>query len=227
MLDEIGELPLDLQPKLLRVLETGRLRRVGGAGEIGVRVRVVAMTLRDLAGDVQRRSFRDDLYYRLAGLLPAAAAAARAPRRHPAAGRAFPARGWPAEIGERQLDRVRAGGAGGGGCSPATCASCATPSAAPRSCPPAASDGRIDAGGAGAAPRRRRFAWAEPDARPAASTRRRWRRAAARRRHPHRRAHVRRDRARGVRVGAAPKRRQPAARRARASPWRAPPSATR
>jgi two-component system nitrogen regulation response regulator GlnG len=67
VLDEIGELPLDLQPKLLRVLETGRLRRVGGAGEVSVRVRVVAMTLRDLQGDINRRSFRDDLYYRLAG----------------------------------------------------------------------------------------------------------------------------------------------------------------
>src|SRR6185436_17863143 len=43
VLDEIGELPLELQPKLLRVLETGRLRRVGGTGELAVRVRVVAM----------------------------------------------------------------------------------------------------------------------------------------------------------------------------------------
>src|SRR5262245_13282988 len=67
VLAEVGELPLDLQPKLLRVLESGRLRRVGGAGEIAVRVRVVAMTLRDLHGDVSRRCFRDDLYYRLAG----------------------------------------------------------------------------------------------------------------------------------------------------------------
>jgi transcriptional regulator with GAF, ATPase, and Fis domain len=67
VLDEIGELPLDLQPKLLRVLETGRLRRVGGAGEVAVHVRVVAMTLRDLQGDISRRAFRDDLYYRLAG----------------------------------------------------------------------------------------------------------------------------------------------------------------
>jgi transcriptional regulator with GAF, ATPase, and Fis domain len=66
VLDEIGELPLDLQPKLLRVLETGRLRRIGGAGEVAVRVRIVAMTLRDLQGDVSRRCFRDDLYYRLA-----------------------------------------------------------------------------------------------------------------------------------------------------------------
>jgi two-component system nitrogen regulation response regulator GlnG len=67
VLDEIGELPLELQPKLLRVLETGRLRRVGGSGEAAVRVRVVAMTLRDLEGEVARRAFREDLYYRLAG----------------------------------------------------------------------------------------------------------------------------------------------------------------
>jgi transcriptional regulator with GAF, ATPase, and Fis domain len=68
VLDEIGELPLDLQPKLLRVLESGRLRRVGGSGEIAARTRVVAMTLRDLEGEIQRRAFRADLYYRLAGL---------------------------------------------------------------------------------------------------------------------------------------------------------------
>jgi two-component system nitrogen regulation response regulator GlnG len=68
VLDEIGELPLDLQPKLLRVLESGRLRRVGGSGEIAARTRVVAMTLRDLEGEVQRRTFRADLYYRLAGI---------------------------------------------------------------------------------------------------------------------------------------------------------------
>jgi two-component system nitrogen regulation response regulator GlnG len=68
VLDEVGELPIELQPKLLRVLETGRLRRVGGAGETSVRVRVVAMTLRDLEGEVQRRAFRGDLYYRLSGV---------------------------------------------------------------------------------------------------------------------------------------------------------------
>ncbi len=67
VLDEIGELPLDLQPKLLRALETGRVRRVGGTGEFAVRVRVVAMTLRDLAGESARRTFREDLFYRLAG----------------------------------------------------------------------------------------------------------------------------------------------------------------
>ena len=67
VLDEIGELPLDLQPKLLRVLETGRLRRVGGNGEVAVKLRVVALTLRDLRKDVSQGRFRTDLYYRLAG----------------------------------------------------------------------------------------------------------------------------------------------------------------
>src|SRR4051812_17895896 len=67
VLDEIGELPLELQPKLLRVLETARIRRVGGQGESPVRVRVVAMTLRDLGRDAHRGTFRLDLYHRLAG----------------------------------------------------------------------------------------------------------------------------------------------------------------
>ena len=67
VLDEVGELPLELQPKLLRVLETGRLRRVGGQGEIAVEVRVVALTLRDLRRDSACGRFRLDLYHRLAG----------------------------------------------------------------------------------------------------------------------------------------------------------------
>jgi len=67
VLDEVGELPLDLQPKLLRVLETGRLRRVGGNGEVAVNVRVVALTLRDLRTEARRGLFRLDLYHRLAG----------------------------------------------------------------------------------------------------------------------------------------------------------------
>jgi DNA-binding NtrC family response regulator len=68
VLDEIGELPLELQPKLLRVLETGRLRRVGGRGETAVDVRVVALTLRDLPLEVERGRFRADLYHRLSTL---------------------------------------------------------------------------------------------------------------------------------------------------------------
>ena len=67
VLDEVGELPLELQPKLLRVLETGRVRRVGGNGDVGVKVRVVALTLRDLPREVARGAFRLDLYHRLAG----------------------------------------------------------------------------------------------------------------------------------------------------------------
>jgi DNA-binding NtrC family response regulator len=67
-LDEIGELPLALQPKLLRVLETKKMRRVGAATETTVHARVVAATNRDLGQLVRQGRFRDDLYFRLAGV---------------------------------------------------------------------------------------------------------------------------------------------------------------
>jgi two-component system, NtrC family, response regulator GlrR len=63
--DEIGELPLDLQPKLLRVLERREIKRVGGAHYHPVNVRFVAATHRDLRYEVNERRFRADLYYRL------------------------------------------------------------------------------------------------------------------------------------------------------------------
>ncbi len=64
-LDEIGELPLELQGKLLRVLEEGRFERLGSTRTIQVDVRVIAATHRDLKKEVGRGNFREDLYYRI------------------------------------------------------------------------------------------------------------------------------------------------------------------
>jgi DNA-binding NtrC family response regulator len=64
-LDEIGELPLTMQPKLLRVLQEGKVRRIGADHERPVKVRVVVATNRDLESEVQTGKFREDLYWRL------------------------------------------------------------------------------------------------------------------------------------------------------------------
>ena len=67
-LDEIGEIPLAIQPKLLRVLEDRTVQRLGEAGRRDVDVRIVAATHRSLPAMVNEGSFREDLYYRLAVL---------------------------------------------------------------------------------------------------------------------------------------------------------------
>lgn len=64
-LDEIGEIPLDIQVKLLRVLQEQEFERVGGHSPIKVDVRIIAATNRNLLQEIEKKSFREDLYYRL------------------------------------------------------------------------------------------------------------------------------------------------------------------
>ncbi|MFG1288869.1 sigma-54-dependent Fis family transcriptional regulator [Xanthobacter versatilis] len=122
-LDEIGEMPLELQSYLLRVLEDGVVYRVGGHTGRRVNLRLVSMTNRDLSGEVAAGRFRKDLFYRIAALrlrIPplrergedvallldhfGRSASARAglapPRFSPAAHAALMAYGWPGNVRE-------------------------------------------------------------------------------------------------------------------------------
>ncbi len=64
-LDEIGDMPISLQSKLLRVLETGKLERIGGTREIAFNVRIITATNRNLENMIEQKQFREDLFYRL------------------------------------------------------------------------------------------------------------------------------------------------------------------
>ena len=112
-LDEIGELPLLMQTKLLRTLQEGTIVRLGGKREVPVNVRLVAATNRDLAIEVARGQFRRDLFFPPQRAPDPPAVAGRAPRGHPAARVALPEPHQPGEPAQRLPLAGCAGRAGG------------------------------------------------------------------------------------------------------------------
>jgi formate hydrogenlyase transcriptional activator len=105
-LDEIGDLPLELQGKLLRVLQEGEFERVGGSSTLRVKVRVIAATNRDLEQAIEEDTFRPDLYYRL-NVFPVAVPALRdRPEDIPELVRHFVDK-YCARVG-RRIDRISA-----------------------------------------------------------------------------------------------------------------------
>ncbi len=94
-LDEVGDISPAIQPKLLRFLETGDFRRVGGTNLLTVDVRVVCATNKDLREEVKAGRFREDLLYRLNVITLQVPLLRDRKRRYPSPGGLFPAPGNP------------------------------------------------------------------------------------------------------------------------------------
>ena len=130
-LDEIGEIPLPMQAKLLRVLQERRFERVGGTQTVEVDVRVIAATNRDLLQLAKEGKFREDLYYRLNVVKIDLPPLARAPRGHPAARRPLRAEVQPPRRAAQGRSRRRPWSCCSSTDGRATSASWRTPSSAP------------------------------------------------------------------------------------------------
>ena len=109
-LDEVGELPPPLQAKLLRVLETREVLRVGGVRARKIDVRFIAATNRDLEAEVSRGGFRRDLYFRLNGMTLTIPPLRERPRDLPILARGFVASaaraGWLPAVGRRRAPEI-------------------------------------------------------------------------------------------------------------------------
>ena len=118
-LDEIGDMPLQLQARILRVIQDGEIKPIGNARPKKVNVRIISATNRDLQSEIARENFREDLFYRLNVLpLHVPRSARKAGRHTPSSGPFFeqggaPARDHPQEVfrrGARFSPRIRMAG---------------------------------------------------------------------------------------------------------------------